>query len=326
MRRSAFLLAGGVAHLAHLAASRSSPASLLVALLLPGLLARLALAGRVALAGPAWRCARKLRSSSCCWRCINSLQAAHHLLRLAAPPLLHLPGPRRAQVFQHVLQLRQQLAGLVARAAARQLAGAVEHALQIAAGDAPSTDRPAASPASGLRCMFLGERLQIAVERLAQLLHQPLDLGVGRVLGERVLQLLLQPPQIALGERHVAVLDAQRGVPQQLLRPRRSCPCRCRAQPLLRQAQREKDDRVVAVERRPLFRSPRISATAIGRRGIVRQLLALVDDRAGDRVVGSRVPASVIRTGSLSPVWPSASVATSRISTGRPAQGCGDRS
>ena len=62
------------------------------------------------------------------------LQPAHHLLRLIGAAL-HLAGPRGAQVFQHVLHLRQELARLVARAAARHLAGPVEHALKIAAGD-----------------------------------------------------------------------------------------------------------------------------------------------------------------------------------------------
>ena len=74
------------------------------------------------------------------------LQAAHHLLGLARPLLLHLAGLRRAQVLQHLLKLREQFAGLVARAAARHLAGAIQHLLQIAAGSSPGRDRPAASP------------------------------------------------------------------------------------------------------------------------------------------------------------------------------------
>ena len=142
--------------------------------------------------------------------------AAHHLLRLARPLLRHLPGLRHAQVFEHVLQLRQQLARLVARAVARQVARAVEHALQIAAADhLRRIDRLLALVRIARH--VLGERLQIAVERLLQLLHQAIDLLVRRVFCERVLQLLLQAPHLALGQRHASVLDAQRGVPQQLL-------------------------------------------------------------------------------------------------------------
>ena len=63
------------------------------------------------------------------------MHVAHHLLRLAGPLLRRLPGSRHAQVLQHVLQLRQQLARLVARAVAGQVTCAVEHALQIAAAD-----------------------------------------------------------------------------------------------------------------------------------------------------------------------------------------------
>src|SRR5262249_10944718 len=46
------------------------------------------------------------------------LHVTHHLLRLARPLLRHLSWLRHTQVFEHVLQLRQQLASLVARAVA----------------------------------------------------------------------------------------------------------------------------------------------------------------------------------------------------------------
>src|SRR5205814_9333977 len=93
------------------------------------------------------------------------LQAAHHLLRFAGAAL-HLPGPGGAQVFQHVLHLRQQFARLVARAAARHLAGAVEHALEVAAGD--DLRRIGRLPRRiRIALHLLGERLKVAVERLA---------------------------------------------------------------------------------------------------------------------------------------------------------------
>src|SRR5205814_5598455 len=93
------------------------------------------------------------------------LQAAHHLLRFAGAAL-HLPGPGGAQVFQHVLHLRQQFARLVARAAARHLAGTVEHALEVAAGD--DLRRIGRLPRRiRIALHLLGERLKVAVERLA---------------------------------------------------------------------------------------------------------------------------------------------------------------
>ncbi len=48
--------------------------------------------------------------------------------------------------------------------------------------------------------MFGGERLQIAVERLLQLAYQSVDFSVRRVFCQRVLKLLLQPPQFVLGQ------------------------------------------------------------------------------------------------------------------------------
>jgi hypothetical protein len=98
---------------------------------------------------------------------------------------------------------------MIARPAARHLAGAVQHLLQIARGQhLGRIDRRSVRLIGRAPLHFLGQRLQIAVERLAQFLHQALDLLVGRPLGERVLKLLLQAAQIALGEREIAVLDA----------------------------------------------------------------------------------------------------------------------
>ena len=59
-----------------------------------------------------------------------------------------------------------------------------------------------------------GELLQELRQRLAQLLHQALDLLVAGAVAQRLLQLLLRRPQRALGVGQIAVLDPQRHVPQ----------------------------------------------------------------------------------------------------------------
>ena len=211
------------------------------------------------------------------------LQAAHHLLRFAGAAL-HLPGPGGAQVFQHVLHLRQQFARLVARAAARHLAGAVEHALEVAAGD--DLRRIGRLPRRiRIALHLLGERLKVAVERLAQLVHQPLDLGIGRVLRERILQLLLQAPQILLGQRHPAILDAQRGFPEDLLDAGDGGLVAALLQPELRQMQRQIDRRVVAIQHRARVQIADDLGHGGRGPGIFCQLPALVDDGAGDRVI-----------------------------------------
>ena len=123
----------------------------------------------------------------------------HHLLRLARALLRHLPGLGHAQVFEHILQLGQQLARLITSPVAREIARPVEHPLQITAADhLRRVDRL-------LRLVWIArhvlrEGLQIAIKRLLQLLHQALDLLVGRVFRQCVLQLLLEAPHLALGQ------------------------------------------------------------------------------------------------------------------------------
>src|SRR5207248_8698623 len=131
----AFLLAGFVAHLAGLPhlARIAVPRLALAALALPALLPLLSLLSLLPLLA-----LLALRPEALVEELLLALhqllQAAHHLLRFAGAGL-HLPGPVGTQVFQHVLHLRQQFARLIARADARHLAGAVEHALEVAAGD-----------------------------------------------------------------------------------------------------------------------------------------------------------------------------------------------
>ena len=211
------------------------------------------------------------------------LQFLHRLLRLTAA-LLHLPRLRRSQVFEHLLKLREQFAGLVARAVARHLAGAIQHLLQIATGEHLGGVDRLLRLLGRVPAHFLGHGLQVAVERLAQFLHQALYFLIGRALGERFLKLLLQAAQIALGEREIAVLDAQRGVPEQLRNRGNRLLAVIGAQSLLRHAKPEIDDAIIAEQRRTAVQIPQDFGDRLGRLRVFRQLLALIDDCARHRM------------------------------------------
>ena len=148
------------------------------------------------------------------------LHLPHHLAALLiAALLLHVARPRRLQVFQHLLETRQHVAGGVLGPGARQLARPVEHLLQIVAADHPrGIDRRHVLKLLGVHALHvLSKRLKIFVDRLLQLRHQLLDLGIRRVARQRLLQTALNVAQVALRQRQLAVLDAQRRIPQQLL-------------------------------------------------------------------------------------------------------------
>ncbi len=83
----------------------------------------------------------------------------------------------------------------------------------------------------------------------------------------------------------LTVLDAQRGVPQQLLDRGDRVLALVAAQLLRGQSQREIHDRIVAIERRPLVQIAEDLGDRFGRTRVLRQFLALVDDRARHRVV-----------------------------------------
>jgi hypothetical protein len=113
----ALLLTGGVAHL--------GVRFLLIATLLP------------ALTHPALL-TLLLRSKASIKQLLLALHklvhSAHHLLRFTRAALRHLSRLRHPQIFEHVLQLRQELARLVARTVPRELSRPVDHTLKITTG------------------------------------------------------------------------------------------------------------------------------------------------------------------------------------------------
>ena len=70
------------------------------------------------------------------------------------------------------------------------------------------------APRAGSGSCVLGELLDVLAQRVAQLLHQVVDLGIGRTLLQSLGELVLRLAQRALGIGQIAVLDAQRELPQ----------------------------------------------------------------------------------------------------------------
>ena len=90
--------------------------------------------------------------------------------------------------------------------------------------------------------------------------------------------------QVPLGEREIAILDAQRGVPKQLRDGGNQFFAGIRAQPLLRHAKPEIDDAVVAEQRRATIQVSEDFRDRFGGAWVFRQLLALIDDGPGHRM------------------------------------------
>jgi len=79
--------------------------------------------------------------------------------------LLRLSWLRHTEIFEHVLQLRQEFARLIARPVPRELPRPVDHALKITTGENPRRIDALLGLLRVARQIF-GESLQIAVERL----------------------------------------------------------------------------------------------------------------------------------------------------------------
>ncbi len=137
-------------------------------------------------------------------------ELVHHL---AHALVLALVGhAARLQPVEQVAQLAQHLLGHVAVAGARHVLEVAQHLLEILRGHELVV---AVQPLHRRRVLrLLGELLEELRQRLTQLLHELLDLLVGGALLERLLQPVLGRAQGALGVRQVAVLDAQRDVPE----------------------------------------------------------------------------------------------------------------
>jgi hypothetical protein len=129
----------------------------------------------------------------------------------------HLPAAGHLHIFEHVLQLRQQLLRRRARALLRQILNLIEHRLQILrAHDLPA--HPLRHRALAFR--VFGHSLKRAFHRRAQAGHQGLDLRFRCASRQSVHELLLNGAQFLLRKWRVAFFDLQRHIPQKLLHRR----------------------------------------------------------------------------------------------------------
>ena len=141
-------------------------------------------------------------------------ELVEHRLHVVVAIALLAAGPGHLQVVEHLAQLVEHLLGGVARAGARQALHAVEHAAQILRAKLAhlvAVERP-----RHLRVLaqLLGQRLHELVERRAKLVHQLLDLFVGRAALQRLAQRVLRRPKLLLDLGDVAVLEHHRHRPQ----------------------------------------------------------------------------------------------------------------
>src|SRR6185437_13315586 len=286
LRDIAALLAELAHHVAEHAAQRFLVAGEVAVALLPlALLAALTLAVLAALAALPGLALARLPEAAV----EKLLLALHHLLHLAhrlALAALHLALLCRLQILKHLLELRKHVAGGIARSGARQLARTVEHALQIVATEhARGIHRLLVLALIALPLHVLGERLEVAVDRLLQTARELLDFGIGRVAGERVLKRLHGVAQIALDERAAPIFDAHRRLPEQLLDLRDRTRILIEDQPSLRRPQAQEHDGVVAEQPRPQRQVRQGLGDDLALARIERQLLALIDDGARHRIV-----------------------------------------
>ena len=167
---------------------------------------------------------------------------------------------------------------------------------------------------------MLLHRLHIAVHGGAQLIHELLDFLFGGAAFERLAQRLLGVAQACLGVGDVAVLDADRHLPQ----PRGDV-----AQIVVGLgANQRPEDRaqpeINAGVRRELFRRHRERVERRRdqrtRAGIEREIAALLDQRPRQRLEKTRSGRRKLN-GSLLPSLPPSSWAISVITTSAPAHG-----
>ena len=207
-------------------------------------------------------------------------ELVHHL---AHALVLALVGhAARLQTIQQVAQLAQHLLGHVAVARARHVLEILQHLIEIL-----RRHHLVAAGALRLLLLALGLLAQLVEELrqcLPQLLHQALDLLVGCALLDGFRQALLGGLQRTLGIREVAVLDAQRHVPQ-LGDDAVADRTRGRLlQAVEDGAQAEIDlqivDELLRLQRQRLERAGDLQAVA----RVLDQLAPLLDDGAGQRL------------------------------------------
>src|SRR5207247_3575899 len=132
--------------------------------------------------------------------------------------LLHvavaLAGLRHLQVFQHLLQLFEQLPGGILVAGARQPLHALDHVVEILLAQHAGIGIERPRQLLGIVAQLLGELAHEIIQRGAQVLGELLDLFVAGAAFERLLERLLRGTQGLVHIGDVAILDDDRKRPQ----------------------------------------------------------------------------------------------------------------
>ena len=144
-----------------------------------------------------------------------------HLAELIEPaahlphPRVSLARPRDPQVFKDVLQLLQHFPRIRAVARTQHLLHLVEHSLQVFGADrtAPAVKCRGIIPVV-LVVLLGGELLQKFIHCGAQIVGELADFIFRSVALQGIAQLLLGGAEIAFGLGEIAILDAQRHLPE----------------------------------------------------------------------------------------------------------------
>src|SRR5260221_2344266 len=125
-----------------------------------------------------------------------------------------LTGLRHLQVFQHLLQLFEQLPGGVLVAGARQPLHALDHVVEILLAQHAGIGIERPRQLLGIVAQLLGELAHEIIQRGAQVLGELLDLFVAGAAFQRLLERLLRGTQGLVHIGDVAILDDDRERPQ----------------------------------------------------------------------------------------------------------------
>ena len=189
------------------------------------------------------------------------------------------------QPLENVLELAQHLLGKLLRPRLGELLDIVEKLVELLVGDGLlAVFRFLVGSRISVLLRLLGERLQIARQRAAQLIDQAIELLRRSVPLQSLAQPVLRRLHVALGFGNVAVLDAERQVPELAHHARDRLGRLIVVEPPISVAQGEIDravgDRPLAADGQGIERHGDLAR----RIPLAHELLALLDHRLGKRL------------------------------------------
>ncbi len=139
---------------------------------------------------------------------------AEFVQRLLHVVVAGLAGLRHLQVFQHLLQLLEQLLGGILVAGARQPLHALDHVVEVLLAQHPGIGIERPRQCLRIVAQLLGELAHEIIQRRAQILGELLDLFVAGAAFQRLLERVLRGAQRLVDIGDVAVLDGDGERPQ----------------------------------------------------------------------------------------------------------------